>query len=101
MKKNQGNLENVNTVIELLSKELADHEEKNKNLKKKIKELEEERKMLSSLIQDKAIEISNLRNENDKLIKENLENKKEIDELRLFKKIHEQQNFERMLNEKK
>ena len=44
MKKNQGNLENVNTVIELLSKDLADHEEKNKKFAKKDKRIRRRKK---------------------------------------------------------
>ena len=97
---NTGNLDNVNSIIEVLSKDLADYEAKNEELKKKIKELEKDAQLLTSEIQNKAIEISNLKKENVNLIKTNSENKKEIDELRLFRKIHEQQNYENMLNEK-
>ena len=98
------NLDSLNLMIATLSDDIANLEAKNKDLEKKYKEASESGSLLSKEVEEKAIEITNLKKENDKLnqtvkqLESQLEqNKKEIEELTMIKKIHEQQNYDKMV----
>lgn len=91
-------------MIATLSDDIANLETKNKDLEKKYKEASESGILLSKEVEEKAVEITNLKRENDKLnqtikqMESQLEqNKKEIEELTMIKKIHEQQNYDKMV----
>jgi hypothetical protein len=97
----------VNDTIAILSNAAAEAEAKFKNEEDKRKKLEEECGLLSSEIQKKAIEITQLKNENEELIIENDElkgqadsDKKLIEELTIFKQMHENLNYESLIEEK-
>ena len=101
------NLDYINTMVAELSEDIANLEAKLKVSEEKNKELENDGKILSQEIQTKAIEISNLQIERDKLNKtisqlkqKQEQDQKEIEELRLIKKIHEGQNYELVLEQK-
>ena len=101
------NVDYINSMVASLSNDIADLEIKLKESEKKNKDLKQDSTLLSKEIQTKAIEISNLKIENDKLNKkieqlnEKIEtDKKEIEELRLIRKIHEGQNYDLLLREK-
>ena len=96
-----------NSKMTSLINDLVQEQIKNKTLETKNKELEEGAKLLTNEIQTKAVEITNLKNEKEKLTQNIAElnekiqvDKKEIDELRLIRKVHEEQNFEAILQEK-
>ncbi len=96
-----------NSKMTSLINDLVQEQIKNKTLETKNKELEEGAKLLTNEIQTKAVEITNLKNEKEKLtqniseLNEKIQvDKKEIDELRLIRKVHEEQNFEAILQEK-
>ena len=104
----QPNIVALNDTIAFLSNTIADTEEKLKKEKTKNDNLTKECNLLSNEIQTKAIEITKLKNENDNLIKENNDlkeqiekDKKEIEEFKAFKKIHEKQNYTELLEQKK
>jgi hypothetical protein len=101
------NYQDFNLKMTSLISDLVQEQMKNKKLEEKNKELEEGGKIFSSEIQTKAIEITKLKQEKEKLnqniteLNEKIEkDKKEIEELRLIRKIHEEQNYESMLEEK-
>lgn len=101
------NVDYINSMVASLSNDIADLEIKLKESEKKNKDLKQDSALLSKEIQNKAIEITNLKIENEKLNKkieklnEKIEtDKKEIDELRLIRKIHEGQNYDLLLREK-
>ena len=101
------NLDYINTMVAELSEDIANLEAKLKVSEQKNKELESEGTILSQEIQAKAIEITNLKKENMKLnqtisqLKQNKDSdQKEIDELKLIKKIHEGQNYNLVLEQK-
>ena len=101
------NLDYINAMVAGLSEDIANLEIKLKKSETKNKEFEEEGRLLSQEIQRKAIEITNLKIEIDKLNKtilllkqEKESDRKEIDELRLIKKIHDGQNYELVLQQK-
>ena len=98
------NLDSLNLMIATLSDDIANLESKNKDLEKKYKEASDSASLLTKDVEEKAIEITNLKKENNKLnqtIKELdnqlAQNKKEIEELTMIKKIHEQQNYDKMV----
>ena len=108
MATSQPNITALNDTIAFLSNTIADTEEKLKKEKTKNDNLTKECNLLSNEIQTKAIEITKLKNENDNLIKENNDlkeqiekDKKEIEEFKAFKKIHEKQNYTELLEQKK
>ena len=101
------NVDYINSMVASLSNDIADLEIKLKESQKKNEVLKQDSALLSKEIQTKAIEITNLKIENDKLNKtieqlnEKIEtDKKEIEELRLIRKIHEGQNYDLLLREK-
>ena len=101
------NVDYINSMVASLSNDIADLETKLKESEKKNEVLKQDSALLSKEIQTKAIEITNLKIENDKLNKtieqlnEKIEtDKKEIEELRLIRKIHEGQNYDLLLREK-
>ena len=101
------NVDYINSMVASLSNDIADLEIKLKESEKKNEVLKQDSALLSKEIQTKAIEITNLKIENDKLNKtieqlnEKIEtDKKEIEELRLIRKIHEGQNYDLLLREK-
>ena len=101
------NLAAVNNTIAFLSNTVADLEEKLKKADEKQKDLIKECSLLSNEIQTKAIEITQLKNEKENLIKETNDlkekieqDKKEIEELSLFKTIHEKQNYDFLMEQK-
>ena len=101
------NVDYINSMVASLSNDIADLEIKLKESQKKNEVLKQDSALLSKEIQKKAIEITNLKIENDKLNKtieqlnEKIEtDKKEIEELRLIRKIHEGQNYDLLLREK-
>ena len=102
------NLNAVNETIAFLSNAVAETESKLKTEEEKRKKLTKECDLLSNEIQNKAMEITQLRKENDELIKENTDlkqkldkNDKEIEDLSLFKSIHEKQNYDFLMEQKK
>ena len=101
------NVDYINSMVAYLSNDIADLQIKLKESQKKNEVLKQDSALLSKEIQTKAIEITNLKIENDKLNKtieqlnEKIEtDKKEIEELRLIRKIHEGQNYDLLLREK-
>ena len=101
------NVDYINSMVASLSNDIADLEIKLKESEKKNKDLKQDSALLSKEIQTKAIEITNLKIENDKLnqkikqLNDKIEtDKKEIEELRLIRKIHEGQNYDLLLREK-
>ena len=101
------NVDYINSMVASLSNDIADLEIKLKESQKKNEVLKQDSALLNKEIQTKAIEITNLKIENDKLNKtieqlnEKIEtDKKEIEELRLIRKIHEGQNYDLLLREK-
>ena len=102
------NLNAVNETIAFLSNAVAEAESKLKKAEEKRQNLVKECDLLSNEIQNKAVEITHIKRENDELIKENTElkqklekNDKEIEELSLFKSIHEKQNYDFLMEQKK
>ena len=102
------NLNAVNDMIAFLSNELTDRDAKLKKAEEKRKNAEKECVLLSNEIQNKAVEITQLKKENDGLIKENTDlkqkldkNDKEIEDLSTFKSIHEKQNYDFLMEQKK
>jgi len=100
-------LNGVNDTLAVLANAAADAEAKLKKEEEKRKKVEEECGLLSNEIQKKAIEISKLKNENEELTNENNElkstiekDKKEIEELTEVKKIHENQDYNALMEEK-
>ena len=98
------NLDSLNLMIATLSDDIANLESKNKDLEKKYKEANETGNLLSKEVEEKAVEIRHLKMENTKLnqtikdLESQLEqSKKEIEELTMIKKIHEQQNYDKMV----
>ena len=98
------NLDSLNSMIATLSDDIANLESKNKDLEKKYKEANESGSLLTKEVEEKAVEITNLKRENGNLsqtvkeLESKLEqNKKEIEELTMIKKIHEQQNYDKMV----
>ena len=101
------NYQGLNDMVATLSIDIANLEEKLKNKEKELEEAKEESNLLSKEVQNKAIEITNLKKDIgvrdtkiEELNKKIEEDKKIIDELTLIKKIHEQQNYELVLDQK-
>ena len=97
----------VNDTLAVLSNAAAEAEAKCKKEEEKRKKVEEECGLLSNEIQKKAVEITNLKNQNEELIIENDElkgqaesDKKLIEELTKFKQTHENLNVESLMEEK-
>ena len=97
----------VNEIVAQLSIDIANLEEKLKETEKKLEESKAESNLLSSEVQKKAIEITNLKKENDKhnqtiadLNKKIEEDKKLNDELTETKIKQEKQNYELLLEQK-
>lgn len=94
------NLDAINEMVATLSNDIANLEGKNKELEKKYKEANEASSLLSKEIQEKAVEITNLKAENEKHIKTILElnkkieeDKKQIEELDQMKRLQNEQNY--------
>lgn len=94
------NLDAINEMVATLSNDIANLECKNKELEKKYKEANEASSLLSKEIQEKAVEITNLKAENEKHIKTILElnkkieeDKKQIEELDQMKRLQNEQNY--------
>ena len=94
------NLDAINEMVATLSNDIANLEGKNKELEKKYKEANEASSLLSKEIQEKAVEITNLKAENEKHIKTILElnkkieeDKKQIEELEQMKRLQNEQNY--------
>ena len=101
------NYAGVNEIVAQLSIDIANLEEKLKETEKKLEESKAESNLLSSEVQKKAIEITNLKKENDKhnqtiadLNKKIEEDKKLNDELTETKIKQEKQNYELLLEQK-
>ena len=97
----------INDTLANLANAAAEAETKLKKEEEKRKNLEDNCGLLTLEIQEKAKEISQLKDENEKLINERFNlneklesNKKEIEELTKFKKEHESADFNSLIEEK-